>query len=584
MPTVLIRTPHGGPWLELVAPVATLTADRADGLPALLTGVEDAASAGYLVAGYVAYEAAAAFQLPVRPGAGRAPLAWFGLFRAADAIRHDRIPASWSAPRPGLDWHPSITQADYEAAVARLREHIAEGNAYQLNYTFRMRTPCSGDPRTIFAALAGAQGGAWSAFVDTGEVAICSASPELFFQRDGRRLVTRPMKGTAPRGRWPAEDATRAHELTASAKNRAENVMIVDLMRNDLGRISRPGSVAVTALFEAERYPAQWQMTSTVEADLVEGAGLPAIFDALFPAGSVTGAPKIRSMEILAGVEDSPRGLYCGAIGLVSPGERAHFNVAIRTVTVDRRAGTAEFGVGSGIVWDSEAAAEFEECRVKAAILTTPEPAFDLIESLRWEPQDGYARLTRHRARMAASADYFDMPFDAPAFEAALADAAKALTVPSKVRLLLSRDGRFAVEARPLEPTPVPIRAALAAAPVDAADVFLFHKTTRRDAYARAGAGAPPGVDTVILWNRQGEVTEAINFNVVAEVDGACVTPPVACGLLGGTLRAELLEAGAIAERRLTVDELRAASRVWLINSVRGRVDAVLVDSGRHTA
>lgn len=578
MPTVLIRTPHRGPWLELVTPVATLTAERADGLPALLAGVEDAAAAGHLVAGYVAYEAAAAFDLPVRSPAGAAPLAWFGLFRPGDAVRHERVPDSWHGERPRLDWRPSVDQRGYEAAVARLRGHIGEGDAYQLNYTFRMRTPFGGDPRALFAALADAQGGAWSAFIDTGDLAICSASPELFFQQNGRRLVTRPMKGTAPRGRWPDEDAARARELTDSAKNRAENVMIVDLMRNDLGRIARPGSVAVTALFEAERYPAQWQMTSTVEADLVDGVGLPAVFGALFPAGSVTGAPKIRSMQILADVEDSPRGLYCGAIGLVEPGGCAHFSVAIRTVTVDRRAGTAEFGVGSGIVWDSEAAAEFEECRVKAAILTTPEPAFALVESLRWEPGAGCVRQARHCARMAASADYFGIPFDATAFDAALTGAADGRTEPAKVRVLLARDGGITVDAAPLAPTPSPLRVALADRPVDATDVFLFHKTTRRDVYAQADAAKPPGADTVILWNTHGEVTEAVNFNVVAEIDGRPVTPPVACGLLPGVLRAELLDAGAITERRITVDELRAAPRLWLINSVRGRVEARLVD------
>ncbi|MGE0392385.1 MAG: aminodeoxychorismate synthase component I [Vicinamibacterales bacterium] len=582
MPTVLIRTPNRGPWLELAAPVAILTAARADSLPALLAEVEAQAAGGYLVAGYVTYEAAAAFDLPVQPAPGRVPLAWFGLFRPADAVLHERVPDHWHGPRPRLAWHPSVDPRAYEAAVARLHEHIGEGDAYQLNYTFRMRTEFSGDPRALFAALDAAQGGAWSAFIDTGDLAVCSASPELFFARDGRRLITRPMKGTVPRGRTPEEDAVLARTLTESAKNRAENVMIVDLMRNDVGRIARPGSVAVTALFEAERYPAQWQMTSTVEAELIDGAGLPAIFGALFPAGSVTGAPKIRSMQILADIEDAPRGLYCGAIGLVEPEGRAHFNVAIRTVTVDRRAGTAEFGVGSGIVWDSDAASEFEECRLKAAILTTPEPAFALVESLRWEPGAGYARTARHRARMAASADYFGFPFDAPAFDAALARAAGALSQPAKVRVLLARDGGITVDVRALDPAsapvPVPLRVALADRPVDPADVFLFHKTTRRDAYERADAAKPPGVDTVVLWNTAGEVTEAVNFNVVAEIDGRAVTPPVACGLLAGTLRAELLDAGTITERTITVADLRAAARLWLINSVRGRVEATLVD------
>jgi len=577
VPTVLIRTPHGGPWLELVAPAATLTAARPDGIPALLAAVDQAATAGYLVAGYVAYEAAAAFGLPVRTADSTVPLAWFGLFRPDAAIRHDALPASWHDALPELDWEPSTSERDYTASITALREHIGEGNAYQLNYTFRMRTPFTGDARAVFAALTRAQGGQWSAFIDTGEVAICSASPELFFHRDGAHIVTRPMKGTAPRGRWPDEDAAHAQALTDSPKNRAENVMIVDLMRNDLGRIARPGTVAVTGLFEAERYPAQWQMTSTVEADLREGTGLPEIFEALFPAGSVTGAPKIRSMEILREIEDSPRGVYCGAIGLAGPGRQAHFNVAIRTVTVDRRTALAEFGVGSGIVWDSEAAAEFEECRVKAAILATPPPAFALLESLRWEPQHGYTLHARHRERMARSADYFDIPFDNTAFEAALEEAASTLDGPSKVRLLLAREGTFTFEARALDPLPASLRVAVATTPVDSANIFLFHKTTARDVYAEAEATIPPDVDTVILQNERGEVTEAVTFNVVAEIEGHRVTPPLDCGLLPGTFRAELLATGAITERRITVAELGAATRLWLVNSVRGWVPATLV-------
>ena len=577
VPTVLIRTPHGGPWIELGEPIATLEATGPDTVPALLAAVDESAAAGYLAAGYVAYEAAAAWGLPVHGDGPGGPLAWFGLYRPQHAHALPAVPASWRQGPAGLDWQPSVTEQAYGEAVARLREHIGEGNAYQLNLTYRLRAPFADDPRRLFASLAAAQGGPWSAFIDTGDQAICSASPELFFQLDGDHIVTRPMKGTRPRGRWPAEDAAQAAALTASAKDRAENVMIVDLMRNDLGRIARPGSVTVTGLFEAERYPAQWQMTSTVEADLRPEVGLGAIFEALFPAGSVTGAPKIRSMEILREVEDSPRGVYCGAIGVAGPGRQAHFNVAIRTVTVDRARGQAEFGVGSGIVWDSEAGAEFEECRVKAAILASPRPDFELLESLRWEPGPGCTLVDRHRDRMARSAAYFGVPFDAGAFDAALAAAVRGLTAVSKVRLLLDAHGAFRAEAQPLEPTPAPLRVALARTPVASSDVFLFHKTTHREAYARAEAERPAGVDTVLLWNERGEVTEGVTFNVVVELKGRRVTPPVSCGLLAGTFRGALLDAGEVTEQVVTTADLARASRVWLVNSVRGWVDAVLV-------
>ncbi|MDO8795533.1 MAG: chorismate-binding protein, partial [Vicinamibacterales bacterium] len=394
---------------------------------------------------------------------------------------------------------------------------------------------------------------------------------------EGDHIVTRPMKGTAPRGRWPAEDAARATGLIHSPKDRAENVMIVDLMRNDLGRLARPGTVAVTSLFDAERYPAQWQMTSTVEARLRDGVGLVEIFRALFPSGSVTGAPKVRSMGILREVESSPRGAYCGAIGLIEPGGRAQFSVTIRTVTVDRTTATAEFGVGSGIVWDSEAGSEYDECRVKAAILTASPPSFELLESLRWKPDTGCRLLVRHVARMAASAAYFGRPWDEAAARAALERATAGLTgpaaKPAKVRLLLNEAGAFRCEVQPLGLIPTPFRVALAAAPVSSQDIFLFHKTTRRDVYAAAEA-SHPGVDAVILWNEHGEVTEATRFNVVAEIDGERVTPPLDCGLLAGVMRAELLDSRAITERRITIDELRAAPRLWVVNAVRGWVEA----------
>ena len=573
VPSVLLRTPHLGPWLELRDPAATLVAACPDEVAGVLDAAQRAADGGSLVAGFVTYEAAAAFDLAVHQPPARLPLAWFGVFSPQHAVTHDTLPAAWRGNSAPLHWEPSVDEPGYAADVARIRGHIADGDTYQLNYTFRMRAPFDGDARALFGALVDAQQGPWSAFIDTGDFAICSASPELFFTREGDRIVTRPMKGTAPRGRWPEEDAARAAGLVHAPKDRAENVMIVDLMRNDLGRVSRPGSVAVTSLFDAERYPAQWQMTSTVEARLREGVGLVDIFRALFPSGSVTGAPKVRSTGILREVESSPRGVYCGAIGLLEPGGRAQFNVTIRTVTVDPTTATAEFGVGSGIVWDSEAGSEYDECRVKAAILTAPAPAFELLESLRWIPGPGCRLLARHLARMQASAGYFGRPWDDAAARRTLEQATAGLTSPAKVRLLLNDAGAFRCDVQPLGLIPTPFRVALASEPASSQDVFLFHKTTHRDVYAAAEAGHPDA-DAVILWNERGEVTEATRFNVVAEIDGERVTPPLDCGLLAGVMRAELLESGAITERRITVAELRAAPRLWVINAVRGWVDA----------
>ncbi|MHB8078722.1 MAG: aminodeoxychorismate synthase component I, partial [Candidatus Krumholzibacteriia bacterium] len=331
-----------------------------------------------VAAGFVAYEAAPAFDaaLAVRPpdvsgpaaaGPGpRPPAAWFGFY---DAARLERRPpgvrrtAVW---RVG-PWRPSLTAAAHAAAVARVKGHIAAGDTYQVNLTFRLRSDLRGDPWAFCRALQRRQPSGCGAYLDTGEDVVASASPELFFRLDGERIVTRPMKGTSPRGGDAAHDRRLAARLRASAKERAENVMIVDMMRNDLGRIARPGSVVVERLLAVERYPTVLQMTSTVAARTV--ASLPDLFAALFPCASVTGAPKPRTMAIIADLEPTPRGIYTGAVGCALPGRRAQFNVAIRTVHLAAATGAAEYGVGGGIVWDSTAAAEYAECLAKAAVL-----------------------------------------------------------------------------------------------------------------------------------------------------------------------------------------------------------------------
>jgi para-aminobenzoate synthetase/4-amino-4-deoxychorismate lyase len=572
---VVLRTPWGGPWRAFRDPVAVLSATRIEDVGACLGEVDRAVTTdGYYAAGFVTYEAAGGFGLPVQARlADSLPLVCFGLF-PPERVSSQGRPHATGGFQAGA-WQPSIDHAAYLDAVRRIKARIEAGDTYQINHTFRLRTAWKGDPLALLADVDAAQMGRWGAWVDTGRYSICSASPEQFFTLDDGWLECRPMKGTAARGRWGAEDLAAASALRCSSKDRAENVMIVDLVRNDLGRIARVGSVGVSSLFDVERYPRQWQMTSTVRAD-AGGAGLREIFEAMFPCGSVTGAPKRSSMAIIRDLEGSPRGIYTGAIGYLSPNRRGHFSVAIRTVTLDRERGEAEFGVGSGIVWDSVDKDEYDECLLKASILAAPHPPFRLLETIGYVPETGFALLNRHLDRLHSSAEYFRFPFNEMEARDVLTRCAADLRGPSKLRLLVSSEGAIVCEAQDLgAPSEGPLRAALAAQAVNATDLFLYHKTTRREIYEQARASRP-GAGAVILWNTAGEVTEGTDANIVAEIDGRKVTPPIECGLLPGTLRAELLASGEIVEQRITVDALGKADRIWLINSVRGWMEVDL--------
>jgi para-aminobenzoate synthetase/4-amino-4-deoxychorismate lyase len=507
------------------------------------------------------------------------PLLWFGLFRECEAIDP---PSSNGEFRLG-EWRPSLDFPAYRAGIAAIKEAIAAGYSYQANFTFHLRADFAGDPSALFARLVSAQRANYCAFIDLGRFVICSASPELFFRLDGDSLTSRPMKGTAPRGLTTAEDRRQIDWLRDSEKNRAENVMIVDMIRNDFGRVARAGSVSVPELFAVERYPTLLQMTSTVTART--GAPPAEILAAVFPCASITGAPKVRTMQLLNELEAEPRGVYTGVIGYLAPGRRAQFNVAIRTAVIDRALGRATYGVGSGIVWDSEAAAEYDECLLKARVLDArPDEArdFQLLETLLWTPEEGYFLLRRHLERLADSAEYFGFQCDPEQVGRALADTAVGLEGRNRVRLLLDRSGRITIEAHALLEgrRSEPVRVGLARAPVSSTDVRLYHKTTRRAVYDEARASRPD-CDDVILWNERGELTESSVANLVLELDGRRVTPPVSAGLLAGTFRAHLLAAGEIEERTLMVDDLQRASRVWLINSVRGWREALVEAGGK---
>jgi para-aminobenzoate synthetase/4-amino-4-deoxychorismate lyase len=553
--------------LSFRAPLAVLETHAAAEVPALLAAVEAHARAGGWALGFVAYEAAGAFDaaLATRPP-GEAPLATFALFGEPAA-----------APRPRGDFLPGVWRDEtgrerFDEAVAAIRAGIAAGDYYQVNYTTRLAAPFRGDAAAFFDALRANQPAAHCAFLDFDRWQVCSVSPELFFDwgADGT-LKSRPMKGTAARDADPARDAAAARELRASPKECAENLMIVDLIRNDLSRVARLGTVAVAKLFEVEAWPTVWQMTSTVSCTTCEDATLHDVFAALFPCGSVTGAPKPAAMQAIAALETSPRGAYCGAVGLVRPGGAATFAVGIRTVVVDAHRGTAECGIGSGITLDSDAAAEYTEWQAKTLFLRRACPDYDLLETLRLH-RGRWWLLAGHQRRLEGSARELGFAFDHDAIAAALRTAVGEHPAGDwRVRLTLSPSGRVRTEAFPLECTPTGALIALAASPVSSADPWLRHKTTRRDTYESRACGRP-GIFDTLLFNERGELTEFSRGNVVVELDGERLTPPLACGLLPGVLREALLARGRIREAIVTAADLDHASRIWFVNSVRGGI------------
>ena len=580
MNQAIIHDPQSGHWLQFMHPRIVLQAGTLSDIMPLLTEVERLVRCdGLYAAGWISYEASRAFDpaLCAHPPTSF-PLACFGLFRPPALMK--ALPAAADLSSDAITWRPSVNRDEYDAAIARIRNHLASGDTYQVNYTLRHWGIFRGDPWELF--LKTCADAPYGAFVDTDAFSLCSASPELFFSLHDERIFSKPMKGTAARGMTLTEDRKNTVCLYESEKNRAENVMIVDMIRNDLGRIARTASVTVPRLFEIEKYPTVWQMTSTVEA--MTAASFPEILEALFPCASITGAPKVKTMEIIASIETTPRNIYTGAIGFVSPDRRARFSVAIRTILIDKIASRAEYGVGGGIVWDSTAAEEYEECLNKAKIiLDPPSPRpFELLETLLWTPDEGSFLLTRHLERLRESALYFDYPYDEALIRQTLDEKVEALpSEPYRLRLLLSRNGELKCSSVPLSLADGRLlRVRLARQAVHSRDPFLYHKTTRRDLYEKALVSFPDA-DDVLLYNEAGEVTESCIANVVILRSGRFVTPPVRCGLLNGTYRAELLDRGEISEETVTLLELKRAEKIFLINSVRKWREAVLSPDDR---
>lgn len=562
-------SPSGGApaWQRSFSgPHWTATAQTPQDVPALLERVERHSRDGDWVVLALAYEAAPAFEPGLAVHApGETPVAFAAAYAAPAPGPTPPVAGNFAA----TPWRCQLSRERYDLALADIRENIRQGEVYQVNFTVPLTSRFSGDPAAWFDALAREQAAPYSCRLDCGRYTLLSFSPELFFSRQGETVAVRPMKGTMPRGRTPEEDAAQAAALAACPKNQAENRMITDLMRNDLGRIARPGSVRVPECFTVTRIATAWQMTSTVAAAVPRETGLTRLLAALFPCGSITGAPKQSAMRLIRRLEPFPRGFYTGAIGHIAPGGDCVFSVAIRTVVLDRLTGLGRFGVGGGVTYDSTARAEYEECRVKAAFLHSPATPFELLETLRLE-NGHFAFCDEHLARLAGSAAYFGFRHRPEAVRAALETVRREHPrTRRRVRLLLARNGAVRTMSFSLEPR---ARRLLllgwAETPVDAGAAGLYHKTTRRGLYDRALADQPD-CDDVLLRNTAGEVTESCRANLVAEIDGRLVTPALFCGLLPGTFRQRLLARGVVAEARLRPADLAAASRLWLINSVR---------------
>ncbi len=576
--------------LTFTEPLGVWRADSIDRVVVVLDEAERAARGGRWVVGFVSFEAAAAFDSAFeRPHTLSLPLAWFAEF-AAPAASTDGGAASPSAEeqvhRTELTPDTTVSDARYAEAVRRIHAYIDAGDVYQVNLTVPFTARQRASSRAVYERMRRAQGGAYSCLIDIGDACILTASPELFFERRGDRVRSSPMKGTAPRGLYPAADATARTRLVQSEKERAENVMIVDVVRNDLGRIAKLGTVHVESLCEAERYPSVWQLTSTVSANLRGDVPLSELFGALFPPASVTGAPKIRATSIIRELESGPREIYCGAIGIIRPGGDATFNVAIRTAWTTTDGELLHLNAGGGITADSTALGELREVGAKLAAFTRPIDPPALFETMRVE-RGVVVRLERHLSRLEASADYFDMPFDRAAARRALEEAIACSDRADvmRARLDLAPTGVLAATVRPHDPALPPggARVLFARAPVDRRDVRLYHKCADRARYDAATASAP-GVFDVVLWNTDGHVTELTRGNLVVELDGRRLTPPVDCGLLGGVFRGELLDRCEIEERVLGLDDVRRAERLWFVNSLRGWVPLTLAGSDPETA
>jgi para-aminobenzoate synthetase/4-amino-4-deoxychorismate lyase len=560
--------------------VRTVEARTASEVQPALDALAAAHKEGLFAAGYFAYELGYALESRLAPllPQSSTPLLWFGLFHSQETLAGPETDRWLARQCRGRAYagplHPGDTEKEYAGRFARVRDDILAGDAYQVNLTFACRFAFAGDALALYARLRRQAKAGHGAYVDDGTRSILSLSPERFFAVADGVLTARPMKGTAPRGKDAASDARIAAGLQTSEKDRAENLMIVDLIRNDIGRVAKTGTVKVEDLFAVETYPTVHQMVSTVRGELRAGVTPADLVRALFPCGSVTGAPKLRAMEIIAELERTPRGLYCGAIGVFAPDGGSDFNVAIRTLTIEGREG--RLGIGGGIVADSKPDAEYEECLIKARFFGEGRPPLSLIETLRYEPRQGFVREPLHLARLARSAAIFGFSFDEKTARNVLRDCVRHTTAPLRVRLQLDEDGSFTTSIAAFVPAAAGTvwTYKISAHQVQSADVLSRHKTNWRTLYDEERAAAnTSGCDEVLFRNERDEIVEGSTTNLFVRIGDRLVTPVLSCGPLEGCLRRALLDAGECVEGIILASDLEK-NEVYLGNSLRGLIGA----------
>ncbi len=545
--------------------------------------IEDYLKKGFWLAGFFSYEFGYFLEPSLsgfKPKHSSCPLVWLGVCKKPLIFYHkdhSKLPEKIKGRSSHCELknlRPNLNETEYYSGIRNIKRYIEKGQTYQVNFTFKYKFNFQGSILDFYLNLRRAQPTSYLAFLNTGKEYILSLSPELFFRLKKDQIKVRPMKGTLSRGYLVAEDEERMCWLKNDIKNRAENVMIVDLMRNDLGRISKTGTVVVEELFEVEKYRTLLQMTSTIKSSLRKGISFKEIFQALFPSGSVTGAPKISTMKIIAELEKEPRYVYTGAIGYISPYREASFNVAIRTILI--REGKGEMGVGGGIVYDSLQDQEYKEAHLKAHFLTQKFPQFSLIESIRWEREKGFHLLDLHLNRLVDTARYFQISLD-------LENVKKRLTTLEtkfrkeryKVRVLVDLEGEIKINYQPLEKMILPVKVKLSRERIDPNNLFLYHKTTYRHLYDKERSLANrEGFFEVIFINNKGELTEGAISNIFLLIQDKLFTPSLTCGLLPGVLRQYLLEKGGVSERVLYLDDILRAQKIFIGNSVRGLLEA----------
>ncbi|MDI2091504.1 aminodeoxychorismate synthase component I [Commensalibacter oyaizuii] len=540
-------------------PLYKIATNKLDEVISCLHQVEQAVAKGYYAAGFISYEAAPAFRsyLKTHPPSDF-PLIWFGIFdQPVAATTFGKNIGSLSHPQ----WFENVSWEEYRQAIEKIQHHIAIGDTYQVNYTLRMYAQFKQDPYAFYLHLLKAQQANYSAYLDIGSYQILSASPELFFEFKEGTIITKPMKGTAPRGVTNDEDDAN-QRILHNEKNHAENLMITDLLRNDLGQIALQGSVNVPNLFTVEKYPTVWQLTSTVTASVSTTMTVTEILQALFPCGSVTGAPKAKTMDIICQLEKEPRNIYCGALGIITPNQQAIFSVPIRTMIIDKD--QAVYGVGGGITWDSTSKDEYEEIIHKAQVLYQSKIPDQLLETLLLE-NGNYFLYDYHLDRLKESAHYFNFSYDFLSIKKVLAQLAQNHPHGSwKIRLLLTATGKVETQISEVFPILSSLRATWSPMGMHSRNTFLYHKTTQREFYPKVSMD-----QECLLFNERNEVTEFVNGNVILYKEGEWITPVCRSGLLNGTMRQYLLEQNKIKEAVIYKKDIQPGCKMAFINSVR---------------